>query len=117
GPRGPTSPGSSGLWETPEASRSLPPRGWPAPSSVFSLRRAKTVAVPERKAACEKSCALARWLAKRGLGKRALGSWLSACTPNNYSRGNILFYQGNMPLGLYFLCQGRVKLVRGESRG
>ncbi len=70
-----------------------------------------------RKPGCERACSLGRWLSGRGLGKRACGQWLTACTPNNYSRGNILFYQGNMPLGLYFVCQGRVKLVRGEGRG
>lgn len=34
-----------------------------------------------------------------------------------HRRGNILFYQGNRPLGLYFICSGRVKLVKEDRLG
>jgi len=34
-----------------------------------------------------------------------------------YRPGNILFYQGNRPLGLYFICSGRIKLVKENRAG
>lgn len=37
-------------------------------------------------------------------------------TVRTYHRENILFYQGNRPLGLYFICSGRVKIAK-EDRG
>lgn len=37
-------------------------------------------------------------------------------TVHTYCRENILFYQGNRPLGLYFICGGRVKITK-EDRG
>ena len=36
---------------------------------------------------------------------------------HSYRPGNILFYQGNAPLGLHFICSGRVKLVKQDSSG
>ena len=30
---------------------------------------------------------------------------------NNYHKGNIIFYGGNRPYGVYFLCKGRVKIT------
>ncbi|NNN04418.1 MAG: Crp/Fnr family transcriptional regulator [Elusimicrobia bacterium] len=33
---------------------------------------------------------------------------------NRYRRGDVLFYEGNMPSSVYFLCKGRVKLVRDD---
>ena len=38
-------------------------------------------------------------------------------TTNNYRRGSAIFYEGNRPLGLYFICRGRVKLVKDDLRG
>lgn len=38
-------------------------------------------------------------------------------TVNTYHPGNILFYQGNRPLGLFFICRGRVKLVKEDRFG
>ena len=32
--------------------------------------------------------------------------------PHRYHPGDSIFYQGNCPLGLYFICGGRVKLVK-----
>lgn len=36
---------------------------------------------------------------------------------NTYQRGNIIFYQGNRPLGLHFICEGRIKLVKQDASG
>lgn len=41
--------------------------------------------------------------------------FIELATVREYQRGNILFYQGNPALGLYFICSGRVK-VRKEGR-
>lgn len=38
-------------------------------------------------------------------------------TTNIYQRGNILFYTGNRPPGLYLICSGRVKLVKEDPSG
>ncbi|MBI4656437.1 MAG: Crp/Fnr family transcriptional regulator [Elusimicrobia bacterium] len=34
---------------------------------------------------------------------------------NDYRKGNIIFYQGNRPFGMYFMCRGRVKIVKTGS--
>lgn len=34
---------------------------------------------------------------------------------NDYRAGNIIFYEGNQPFGMYFLCSGRVKIVRTDT--
>jgi len=34
---------------------------------------------------------------------------------NDYRKGNIIFYEGNHPFGVYFLCTGRVKIIRTDS--
>lgn len=34
---------------------------------------------------------------------------------NDYRRGNVLFYEGNRPFGMYFLCRGSVKIVRSDT--
>lgn len=36
---------------------------------------------------------------------------------HEYRAGNILFYQGNFPLGLHFIASGRVKLVKEDRAG
>lgn len=38
-------------------------------------------------------------------------------TVHAYHRGNVLFYQGNRPLGLYFICSGRVKIAKEDGGG
>jgi CRP/FNR family transcriptional regulator len=38
-------------------------------------------------------------------------------TVRTYQRENILFYQGNRPLGLYFICSGRVKIAKEDCGG
>ncbi|MEK7233283.1 MAG: Crp/Fnr family transcriptional regulator [Elusimicrobiota bacterium] len=37
--------------------------------------------------------------------------------PHRYRPGDNIFYQGNRPLGLYFVCCGRVKLVKDGRFG
>jgi CRP/FNR family transcriptional regulator len=63
------------------------------------------------------NCAFARWAGARGLPsgvcKRISGAWRT----NHYKKGNILFYQGNDPLSLFFLSSGMVKLVRADDSG
>ncbi|HBL16964.1 MAG TPA: hypothetical protein DD417_09525 [Elusimicrobia bacterium] len=34
------------------------------------------------------------------------------CSSNTYAKGNIIFYANNQPLGLFFLCSGKVKVVK-----
>ncbi|MDO8805962.1 MAG: Crp/Fnr family transcriptional regulator [Elusimicrobiota bacterium] len=34
---------------------------------------------------------------------------------NDYRKGNIIFYEGNRPFGMYFLCSGRVKIIRTDT--
>ena len=34
---------------------------------------------------------------------------------NDYRKGNIIFYEGNRPFGVYFLCTGRVKIIRTDT--
>ena len=53
----------------------------------------------------------------RGGAAEAFDLLFAQIRPNFYAEGNILFYQGNEPLCLYFLCAGAVKLVRSESSG
>ncbi|MEK6542876.1 MAG: Crp/Fnr family transcriptional regulator [Elusimicrobiota bacterium] len=36
---------------------------------------------------------------------------------NTYERGNVLFYAGNQPLGIYFLCKGQVNIYRADQMG
>ena len=36
---------------------------------------------------------------------------------NRYHRGDVIFYQGNAPGSVYFLCHGSVKLVRDARMG
>lgn len=33
---------------------------------------------------------------------------------NEYHKGNMIFYEGNQPFGVYFLCSGRVKIIRTD---
>jgi len=36
-------------------------------------------------------------------------------TTHTYYKGNILFYEGNRPLGMFFLCSGRVKILKSDT--
>lgn len=70
-----------------------------------------------KRAGCTPRCALETWCASRGLPPSLAASFVSVWRSNVYSRGNDLFYQGNEPFALFFLCSGRVKLVRAEGGG
>lgn len=49
------------------------------------------------------------------LPQETLSRFHKARATNHYSRGNIIFYAGNKPLGVHFLCKGRVKVYRSEG--
>lgn len=85
--------------------RSAGPSGVPSPSRAC------------KRAGCGARCALESWCASRGLPPSLAESFSSVWRSNTYSRGNDLFYQGNEPFALFFLCSGRVKLVRAEGGG
>ncbi|MBI4051354.1 MAG: Crp/Fnr family transcriptional regulator [Elusimicrobia bacterium] len=51
-----------------------------------------------------------------GIPSVAWKKFLNLRVTNNYSRGNIIFYESNLPLGVFFLCQGRVKIVKSNAR-
>ena len=62
-------------------------------------------------------CALERWFTALGLAPVLAARLASGWRVNRYARGDVLFYQGNEPLALLFLCSGRVKLVRSDRSG
>lgn len=43
--------------------------------------------------------------------------FLELAPVHDYRAGNILFYQGNLPLGLHFISSGRVKLIKEDRAG
>lgn len=83
-----------------------------ARSGMSRQRRAGCPAVDEPAA-----CALERWAADNGMTPGGGADFAAGWSANLYTRGNTLFYQGNEPYGLFFLCSGRVKLVRAEREG
>ena len=62
-------------------------------------------------------CAFLSWAGARGLPLAICDRMASAWRMNSYRKGDILFYQGNNPLSLYFLCEGAIKLVRADRAG
>ncbi|MBI4377235.1 MAG: Crp/Fnr family transcriptional regulator, partial [Elusimicrobia bacterium] len=48
---------------------------------------------------------------------KSLRRFRELATTHTYNRGNILFYQGNRPMGLYFICSGRVKITKENCGG
>lgn len=62
-------------------------------------------------------CELEHWCAEHGLPQTSSAGFVSGWRSNMYVRGNVLFYQGNEPFALFFMCSGRVKLVRAEGGG
>jgi CRP-like cAMP-binding protein len=82
----------------------------------------KKTAGPGRTGACaianrRGTCAIEQWCAKQGMSATLSEGFASDWRPNRYARGNILFYQGNEPFALFFLCSGRVKIVRADREG
>ncbi|MDP3542660.1 MAG: Crp/Fnr family transcriptional regulator [Elusimicrobiota bacterium] len=43
--------------------------------------------------------------------------FLELAPSHDYRAGNTLFYQGNLPLGLHFISNGRVKLIKEDRAG
>ncbi len=63
------------------------------------------------------SCPLRRLPVFQGV---ALDIWrrFAACVSvNTYQQDDILFYEGNRPLGVYFSCHGRIKIVKNHHSG
>ncbi len=50
-----------------------------------------------------------------GVPEAAWDNFFKKRISNDYRKGNIIFYEGNRPFGIYFLCKGRVKIVRTDS--
>ena len=63
------------------------------------------------------TCAFDCWSAAQGLPAAARERMSPLWRSNVYRRGDVIFYQGNAPASLYFLCRGSVKLVRDERMG
>jgi CRP/FNR family transcriptional regulator len=51
------------------------------------------------------------------LPRASAARWRDAWKSNTYRRGDVLFYEGNEPMGLHCLCSGRVKLTRTDCAG
>ncbi|MDE2039776.1 MAG: Crp/Fnr family transcriptional regulator [Elusimicrobia bacterium] len=62
-------------------------------------------------------CGLLRWPASLALPRTAADRLCQGWRGNDYRRGDILFYQGNEPQGLYFVCSGRVALSQSAGSG
>jgi|GEM_PF-6023100 len=62
-------------------------------------------------------CSLERWCASSGMSASQSAGFSGGWRSNRYERGNVLFYQGNEPFALFFLCSGRVKIVRADREG
>ena len=77
----------------------------------------KAATPPKRICAERRSCALEAWGVAHGLPPSLSVEFSASWRENLYTRGNVLFYQGNEPFALFFVCTGRVKLVRAEDGG
>lgn len=62
-------------------------------------------------------CALEGWFVALGLEPALSARFASGWRSNRYRRGDVLFYQDNEPMALYFLCSGSVKLARSDRAG
>jgi CRP/FNR family transcriptional regulator len=62
-------------------------------------------------------CAFQSWGGKHGLSSAACERLAPLWRTNLYHRGDVIFYQGNAPVSVYFLCKGSVKLVRDARMG
>ena len=62
-------------------------------------------------------CVFNKWALARGLSPAACERMAPLWRTNLYRRGDVLFYQGNAPVNVYFLCSGSVKLVRDARMG
>ena len=62
-------------------------------------------------------CAFQGWGGKHGLSPAACERIFPLWRTNLYQRGDVIYYQGNAPMNVYFLCRGSVKLVRDAKMG
>ena len=62
-------------------------------------------------------CVFQSWGGKHGLSPAACERIAPLWRTNLYQRGDVIFYQGNPPVSVYFLCRGSVKLVRDARMG
>jgi CRP-like cAMP-binding protein len=62
-------------------------------------------------------CTIERWCSSKGMAASQSAGFSAGWRANRYGRGNVLFYQGNEPFALFFLCSGRVKIVRHDREG
>lgn len=67
----------------------------------------------------EQRCAadFSRWADSLGLPLKSAKRLAECWRPGSYISGNVVFYQGHQPQGVYFIRSGRVKLVRAEGTG
>lgn len=64
-----------------------------------------------------RSCSIKGLPLFRRISAEKWGRFLRLKNDNTYQRGNIIFYQSNRPLGLHFICEGRIKLVKQDDSG
>lgn len=50
----------------------------------------------------------------RKVSQESWNRFLKLRSTRTYTKGNILFYEDNLPLGMFFLCSGRVKIVQND---
>ncbi len=62
-------------------------------------------------------CAFRSWSGAQGLSPAVCERMSPLWRANLYSRGDVIFYQGNAPTSVHFLCSGSVKLVRDARMG
>ncbi|OGR96637.1 MAG: hypothetical protein A2V88_01955 [Elusimicrobia bacterium RBG_16_66_12] len=58
-----------------------------------------------------------RWADSLGIPLKSAERLSDCWRPGRYIPGNVIFYQGHQPLGIYFVRTGSVKLVRAEGTG
>lgn len=62
-------------------------------------------------------CIFRTWGGGQGLSAAACERMSPLWRTNVYRRGDVIFYQGNAPSSVHFLCSGSVKLVRDARMG
>jgi CRP-like cAMP-binding protein len=62
-------------------------------------------------------CSFQSWSGALGLSLPVQQRMAPLWRENVYHRGDVIFYQGNNPTSIYFLCHGSVKLVRDARMG
>ncbi len=71
-----------------------------------------------RRPSCQgASCPLQNFPLFEGQSPELWQQFANTVVANNYKRNDILFYEGNIPQGIYFMCQGRLKLIKDNHSG